>query len=68
MGRGLGGHGLAEGGLALAAPLDLGGHEGHVGHRGLGAVRSTTELHLFELGIVHPLLHSIVGLLDTSEL
>jgi hypothetical protein len=61
-------HGLAESGFALAAPLDLGGHEFHVGHRGLGAVRRTTELNLFELGVVLAFLHLVVGLRDTPEL
>jgi hypothetical protein len=66
--RGLGGHGLSQSGLALVAPLDLGGHELQVGHRCRGAVRSTTELYLLELGIVLSFLHVIVGLLDTPEL
>jgi hypothetical protein len=68
VGRGLGGHGFTQSGFALAAPLDLGGHELHVGHRGLGAVRSTTELYLFELGIVLSFLHLVMGLRDTPEL
>jgi hypothetical protein len=68
MHRGLGGHGVAQGPLALAAPHHLGGHELHVGHARLGAVRRAAQLHLFELRVVLALLHCIVGLLHTPEL
>jgi hypothetical protein len=68
MGRGLGGHGLAQSGLALAGAHDFGGHEFHVRHRGLGAVRGLTQFYLLELGVALPLLHLVMGLLDTPEL
>ena len=66
--RGLGCHGVAQGALALEAPHHLGGHELHVGHARFGAVRRAAQLHLFELGIMHPFLHLIVGLLNAPEM
>jgi hypothetical protein len=66
--RGLGGHGVAQGTLALAAPHDFRGYELQVGHRSLGAVRRTPQLHLFELCVVLAFFHFVVRLLDTPEL
>jgi hypothetical protein len=65
MSRGLGGHGVAEGTLALAAPHHFRGHELHVGHGGFGGVGGTAQLHLLELGVVLAFFHGIVGLLYT---
>jgi hypothetical protein len=66
--RGLRGHCVAQGTLALAAPHDFRGYELHVGHARFGAVRRAAQLHLFELRVVDSLLHVIVGFLDTPEL
>jgi len=66
--RGLGGHCVAQGAFALAGAHDFRGHELHVWHARLGAVRGAAQLHLLELRVVLALLHLIVGLLDAPEL
>jgi hypothetical protein len=66
--RGLGGHGFAQGALALAAPHYFGGHELQVGHARFGAARGLPQFDLFELGVTLAFLHFVMGLLNAPEL